>query len=48
MVKRTTSSIMGKTYDGDTLAQGSEEGYSIPQLGEKHCQEMQSTNVENI
>jgi hypothetical protein len=34
---RTTSSIVGKTYDGDTLAQGSEEGYSIPQLGEKHC-----------
>lgn len=25
------------TYDDDSLAQASEEGYSIPQPGEKHC-----------
>jgi hypothetical protein len=45
---RMKSSIVGQTYEGDTLAQGSEEGYGIPQLGEKHCEENEPTNVENI
>lgn len=34
--------------EGDTLAQGSEEGYGVPQLREKHCEENEPTNVENI